>query len=80
MVIPSSAVTINSMFREITRGTPKSEDRMPLSGADPSVSCVHAGIVSPTTCTDFRPEQYPLPFRAADGACSEKKKMRNDAV
>ena len=26
---------------------------VPLSGADTSVSCVHAGIVSSATCTDF---------------------------
>ena len=31
--------------------------RVRLSGADPSVSCVHAGIVSPTTCADFRLQQ-----------------------
>ena len=31
---------------------------MRLSGADPSVSRVHAGIVSSATCTDFSLAQY----------------------
>ena len=31
---------------------------MPLSGADPSVSRVHAGIVLSATCPDFSPRQY----------------------
>ena len=38
--------------------TRRSARRVRLSGADPSVSRVHAGIVSLTTCADFRLGQY----------------------
>ena len=34
------------------------QSHAPHTGADPSVSRVHAGIVSSATCTDFRPQQY----------------------
>ena len=47
---------------------------VPLSGADPSVSHVHAGIVSLTTWADFRPQQYV--YRVVEKEVSSTKRKR----